>query len=129
LASLVEPAPRSAVSAALRVDRPPWGAIVAFLLPAFTVYLAFTAYPVVRTLWNSVHTVLPRNAEFVGFANFAALARDDLFWRSVRNTFVWACVSPLAEVTIGLLLALALYARIPGRRVFRIAGFTPVLMS
>jgi multiple sugar transport system permease protein/raffinose/stachyose/melibiose transport system permease protein len=129
LASLVEPAPRSAVSAALRVDRPPWGAIVAFLLPAFTVYLAFTAYPVVRTLWNSVHTVLPRNAEFVGFANFAALARDDLFWRSVRNTFVWACVSPLAEVTIGLLLALALYARIPGRRFFRIAWFTPVLMS
>ena len=129
MASLVEPAPRSAVSAALRVDRPPWGAIVAFLLPAFTVYLAFTAYPVVRTLWNSVHTVLPRNAEFVGFANFAALARDDLFWRSVRNTFVWACVSPLAEVTIGLLLALALYARIPGRRFFRIAWFTPVLMS
>jgi multiple sugar transport system permease protein/raffinose/stachyose/melibiose transport system permease protein len=129
LASLVEPAPRSAVSAALRVDRPPWGAIVAFLLPAFTVYLAFTAYPVVRTLWNSVHTVLPRNAEFVGFANFAALARDDLFWRSVRNTFVWACVSPLAEVTIGLLLALALYARNPGRRFFRIAWFTPVLMS
>ena len=129
MASLVEPAPRSAVSAALRVDRPPWGAIVTFLLPAFTVYLAFTAYPVVRTLWNSVHTVLPRNAEFVGFANFAALARDDLFWRSVRNTFVWACVSPLAEVTIGLLLALALYARIPGRRFFRIAWFTPVLMS
>ncbi|HET9750089.1 MAG TPA: sugar ABC transporter permease [Casimicrobiaceae bacterium] len=129
MASLVEPAPRSAVSAALRVDRPPWGAIVAFLLPAFTVYLAFTAYPVVRTLWNSVHTVLPRNAEFVGFANFAALARDDLFWRSVRNTFVWACVSPIAEVTIGLLLALALYARIPGRRFFRIAWFTPVLMS
>ncbi|HEY3564144.1 MAG TPA: sugar ABC transporter permease [Casimicrobiaceae bacterium] len=129
MASLVEPAPRSAVSAALRVDRPPWGAIVAFLLPAFTVYLAFTAYPVVRTLWNSVHTVLPRNDEFVGFANFAALARDDLFWRSVRNTFLWACVSPLAEVAIGLLLALALYARIPGRRFFRIAWFTPVLMS
>jgi ABC-type sugar transport system permease subunit len=129
LASLVEPAPRRAASAALRVDRPPWRAIAAFLLPALTVYLAFTAYPVVRTLWNSVHTVLPRNAEFVGLANFVALARDDLFWRSVRNTFVWACVSPLAEVSIGLFLALALYARIPGRRFLRVAWFTPVLMS
>jgi multiple sugar transport system permease protein/raffinose/stachyose/melibiose transport system permease protein len=129
LASLVEPTSRTAASVAPRVDRPPWAAIVAFLLPAFTVYTAFTAYPVVRTLWNSVHTVLPRSAEFVGLANYAALARDDLFWRSVQNTFVWACVSPLAEVAIGLLLALALYARIPGRRFFRIAWFTPVLMS
>ena len=129
MASLVAPTQPRAASTALRVDRPPWGAIVAFLLPAFTVYVAFTAYPVLRTLWNSVRTVLPRNAEFVGLANYAALARDDLFWRAVQNTFVWACVSPLAEVTIGLLLALALYARIPGRRFFRIAWFTPVLMS
>jgi len=129
LASLVEPTPQRAASVALRIDRPPWGPIVAFLLPAFTVYTAFTAYPVVRTLWNSVHTVLPRSAEFVGLANYAALARDELFWRSVRNTFVWASVSPLAEVAIGLVLALALYARIPGRRFFRIAWFTPVLMS
>jgi len=35
----------------------------------------------------------------------------------------------LAEVSIALLLALALYAKIPGRRFFRIAWFTPVLMS
>ena len=31
--------------------------------------------------------------------------------------------------TIALLLALALYARVPGMRFFRIAWFTPVLMS
>ena len=47
----------------------------------------------------------------------------------MSNTLVWACLSPLAEVTIALLLALALYAKVPGRRFFRIAWFTPVLMS
>lgn len=47
----------------------------------------------------------------------------------MRNTFTWACISPLAEVSIALLLALALYAKIPGMRFFRIAWFTPVLMS
>jgi multiple sugar transport system permease protein/raffinose/stachyose/melibiose transport system permease protein len=35
----------------------------------------------------------------------------------------------VVEVSLALLLALALYARIPGARVFRIAWFTPVLMS
>lgn len=129
MASLVRPAANARSLAAPRVDRQPWGAIVLFLLPAFTVYTALTAYPVLCTLWNSVHTVLPHSATFVGGANYAALVHDDIFWRSVRNTFIWSCVSPLAEVSIGLLLALALYARIPGRRFFRIAWFTPVLMS
>jgi multiple sugar transport system permease protein/raffinose/stachyose/melibiose transport system permease protein len=119
---------RSALPPA-RAERQPWGAIIAFLLPAFTIYTALTAYPVLRTFWNSFHKVLPRAETFVGLDNYAALAADDIFWRSVRNTFVWACSSPIAEVSIALLLALALYAEIPGRRFFRIAWFTPVLMS
>ena len=129
MASLVSRPTGVRAGAATRVDRQPWSAIVLFLLPAFTVYTALTAYPVLRTLWNSAHTVLPHSAQFAGLANYAALVHDDIFWRSVRNTFIWSCVSPVAEVSIGLLLALALYARIPGRRFLRIAWFTPVLMS
>lgn len=107
----------------------PWGAILAFLLPALTLYAAFTAFPVVRTIWNSFHKVLPRREEFVGLTNYTELARDELFWTAVRNTLVWAGVAPILEVTIALLLALALYAKIPGARFFRVAWFTPVLMS
>lgn len=113
------------------LERPPWAAITLFLLPAFTFYAALTAFPVVRTFWNSAHSVLPnRPAAFVGLANYRdLLAHDDIFWHAVRNTVVWALASPVLEVGIGLLLALALYARVPGARFFRIAWFTPVLMS
>lgn len=107
----------------------PWATIIAFLLPALTLYVGFTTYPAVRTLWNSFHRVLPRKEEFVGLANYAELAKDEIFWRAVRNTIVWACTSPLIEVSIALLLALALYAKVPGARFFRVAWFTPVLMS
>jgi len=107
----------------------PWGTIGAFLLPSLLIYAAFTAYPAVRTIWNSFHRVLPRSDEAVGLANYAELMRDDIFWRSVRNTITWACMSPLIEVSVALLLALALYAKVPGARFFRIAWFTPVLMS
>src|SRR5262245_41490111 len=109
--------------------RRPWGTIIAFLLPALTIYVAFTAYPVVRTFWNSAHKVLPRREVFVGWENYATLAQDEIFWRAVRNTITWASISPLAEVSVALVLALALYAKVPGARFFRIAWFTPVLMS
>jgi multiple sugar transport system permease protein/raffinose/stachyose/melibiose transport system permease protein len=109
--------------------RRPIGAVVLFLLPALTVYAALTAYPVLRTLWNSFHRVLPRREDFVGIANYAQLAADGLFWRAVGNTVLWAIAAPVFEVSIALLLALALYAKVPGSRFFRIAWFTPVLMS
>ncbi|MEO5700135.1 MAG: sugar ABC transporter permease [Casimicrobiaceae bacterium] len=124
-------APRAGAAATGRSgERQPWGAILVFLLPALVVYTALTAYPVARTFWNSVHRVVPNRADtFVGWANYSSLVVDDIFWRAVRNTLLWACASPLLEVGIALLLALALYARIPGSRFFRIAWFTPVLMS
>jgi ABC-type sugar transport system permease subunit len=109
--------------------RRPYGTIAAFLLPALTIYVALTAYPFFRTLWNSVHKVLPRRSEFIGLENYTTLAADEFFWRAVRNTLVWAATSPLFEVSIALLLALALYAKVPGARFFRVAWFTPVLMS
>jgi len=109
--------------------RQPWGTIVAFLLPALTFYVALTAYPAIRTLWNSFHRVLPRREEFVGIANYSELIKDEIFWKAVSNTVTWACISPVIEVTVALLLALALYAKVPGARFFRVAWFTPVLMS
>jgi multiple sugar transport system permease protein/raffinose/stachyose/melibiose transport system permease protein len=108
----------------------PMGAIVSFLLPAMTVYVAFTAYPVLRTLYNSFHHVLPgRPNVFIGSENYIQLFNDGFFWQAVKNTLVWACTAPLLEQVLAILLALALYAKIPGARFFRIVWFTPVLMS
>jgi multiple sugar transport system permease protein/raffinose/stachyose/melibiose transport system permease protein len=109
--------------------RRPWGTIIAFLLPALTIYAVFTAYPVARTFYNSFHQVLPQHVTWVGFANYEALLTDDIFWHAVGNTVLWSIASPVIEVAIALLLALALYAKVPGARFFRIAWFTPVLMS
>jgi ABC-type sugar transport system permease subunit len=111
--------------------RTPWLTVSAFLLPALVMYAAFTAYPVLRTFWNAFHKVLPNGSEeWVGLANLQAiLGKDPTFWKAVGNTLTWALVAPLFEVSIGLLLALALYARVPFARFFRVAWFTPVLIS
>ncbi len=109
----------------------PVGAIVSFLAPALIIYFAFTAYPVVRTVWNSFFQVFPNRPDvFVGWANYATLLFEDRFFhKAVGNTLVWALIAPVIEIAIALLLALALYARVPGSRFFRLAWFTPVLMS
>jgi multiple sugar transport system permease protein/raffinose/stachyose/melibiose transport system permease protein len=109
----------------------PWGAIMLFLTPALLMYVAFTAYPVSRTFYNSFFIIRPGGREeFVGFDNFVKLLSDDyIFWTSVGNTLTWATVGPILDVGVGLLLALFLYAKVPFARFFRIAWFTPVLIS
>ena len=110
--------------------RHPWGVIGAFLVPALAFYVALTIYPVLRTLYNSVQQILPRGREkYVGFENYAALVGDPTFWKGILNTAIWAFISPIADVALGLILALCLYARVPLRRFFRVAWFTPVLIS
>lgn len=113
------------------IEDRPIGSITVFLLPALTIYLLFTAYPVILTIFDSFHYVVPRAADkFIGLRNYVhLLSRDSIFWHAVTNTVIWALLSPAFEITIGLFLALALYARVPGSRFFRVAWFTPVLMS
>jgi ABC-type sugar transport system permease subunit len=107
-----------------------WQVLMLFLTPALFMYAAFTAYPVARTFYNSLYLIKPRGPnEFVGLGNYADLLGDTIFWKAVANTMTWAGVAPLIDVGTGLLLALCLYARVPLARLFRIAWFTPVLIS
>lgn len=106
------------------------GVLLLFVGPALLVYLALTAYPAFRTFHDSFFTIEGAEpAAFVGLANYRELIGDETFWAAVGNTFIWSFVAPFLDVVTGLLLALVLYAGLPGARFFRIAWFTPVLLS
>ncbi len=109
----------------------PRPAIVVYLAPALAVYGGFTIFPLLRTFYNSLHIIKPRGVEeFIGLGNFVALfTKDPVFWKAVQNTLIWATVAPVLDVLTGLLLALFLYAKVPLARFFRVAWFTPVLIS
>ncbi len=107
-----------------------WGVLVLFLGPALLVFGAMVAYPAARTVFDSFFTIDDPDApQWVGLANYAQLWADGTFWRAVGNTLVWSVAAPVLDVATGLLLALCLYARIPFARFFRVAWFTPVLLS
>ncbi|UCE52661.1 MAG: sugar ABC transporter permease [Desulfobacterales bacterium] len=107
-----------------------WPIIALFVGPALLGYILLTIYPVLLTIYNSFFEIRPRNAAaFIGWKNYAALASDRTFWLAVRHTLIWALVAPVLEVVLGLLLAVTIYARAPLGRFFRVAWFSPVLIS
>ncbi|MEO8181453.1 MAG: sugar ABC transporter permease [Deltaproteobacteria bacterium] len=107
-----------------------WPTLMLFLAPALLLYAALTAYPVLRTFYNSFFTTGDLDVvRFVGFEHFAEVFHDPNFWAAARNTAIWALIAPLLDVATGLLLALCLYAGVPGGRFLRVAWFTPVLLS
>ena len=107
------------------------GTLALFLVPALLLYFGFIVYPVLRTFYNSVHTIGPQNVQkFVGLANFTELLTDDpVIWKAVGNTAIFTVIGTLVDVFGGLLLALCLFAGAPFARVLRLLWFTPVLMS
>lgn len=107
-----------------------WPVLMMFLGPALLIYAAMTAYPAIKTIIDSFFSIDdPDHPHFVGLANYRQLWADATFWRSVLNTLIWSVAAPAVDVALGLLLALCLYAKIPFARFFRVAWFTPVLLS
>ena len=110
--------------------RAPLPTVMLFLAPALLFYAALTAYPVLRTFYNSFFVVADiASSEFVGWRHYAEVMQDETFWAAVRNTAIWSVVGPVLDVVVGLLLALCLYAGVPFSRFLRVAWFTPVLLS
>ena len=81
--------------------------------PAALCLLLVLAYPVLYAGYLSLHEVSIRQLRtgelpFAGWANFARLFRDGVFWLSLRHTAVFVGVSVALEVLIGLAIALVL---------------------
>jgi ABC-type sugar transport system permease subunit len=117
-----------------RRTRRPWGAILLFLGPAMLYYTIFTIYPFFASLYYSVTSLTPvagkLTASFVGLQNYTAIISNDLIFRqSVRNSLTWAVVGPLLEMTGATLLAVVVYFKVPFFRFYRVAWFTPMLVS
>ena len=107
-------------------------AILIFIVPTLFFFCAFIIKPVMTSIAYSFMKVdvfgTSLKVQFVGLQNFIELFKDEVFWRSARNTVIWAIASPLLEIPLGLLLALMLRSKMRGSRFFRAAWFTPVLL-
>ncbi|MDR3689907.1 MAG: sugar ABC transporter permease [Fimbriimonas sp.] len=102
---------------------------IAFCSPLIFGLLAFTVLPVIASFWFSLcNYPILEPPHYVGVANYRDLARDDQFWHSIRNTFVYVLGSVPLGMAVGLGLALLLNQKVPGIKVFRTLFFLPTVV-
>jgi sn-glycerol 3-phosphate transport system permease protein len=100
------------------------------LLPAIVLLVAFTHWPAIETLIDSLFGTSRggRPAPFVGLENYTALLDDTVFWQALRNNAIYAAVTIPVSIVIALLMALAVYGALPGRTFLRLAYFVPTML-
>lgn len=99
-----------------------------FLLPALIALGLYLAYPVVATLWLSLHSTRGTATEFVGLANYSQMLGEPKFWESLRNNMLWLIVVPAASTAFGLLAA-QLTDRISWGNIAKSIIFMPMAIS
>lgn len=100
------------------------------LLPAAVLLVAFTHYPILATLRDSLLST-PRGgrpAVFVGLDNYRFMAADPVFWQVVRNNAIFALGTIPASIALALLMALWVDRKLPARGLVRLAYFTPTIL-
>ena len=129
-AATLSPAPAAAALSPRRRRR--HGALGAWLfaLPALAVYVAFLVYPAVTSLWFSLTDWdgLSPSYDFVGLANYAALAQDPVVAQAARNNLIWTVVTLVVPLVLGLVLAIVLNGKVRGKPVLRLVFYTPAVL-
>lgn len=83
----------------------------AFLAPALLVEMAIILYPVLQTIWMSLHDFVlyrPDNSPFIWFGNFERAFQDPIFWISLWNSVIWIVFVVGFQFLIGFAAALLL---------------------
>lgn len=101
-----------------------------FLMPNFIVFLMFLLIPLAASFFFSfTEWDLMTPMQWVGFANYIELFKDETFLKSLWNTIYFTLGTVPTGVIISLFLAIALNQRIKGIKIFRAAYFLPVIAS
>ncbi len=89
-------------------------------------YPAFQAFSLSFTQYDLDLTQAP---QWVGLKNFQKLLSDKVFWQTLRNTFLYLIGVVPILVIVPLVLAILVNQKLRGIRWFRIAYYTPVIIS
>ncbi len=102
-----------------------------FISPFFILFATFGAFPVVFSLWVSLHEWAGlRTGEFVGLDNFARLVTDEDFHLAIVNTMIIGVVFVAIMLVLALVLAATLTKpELRFRSIYRLGFFLPVVTS
>ncbi|MDF2442511.1 MAG: multiple sugar transport system permease protein [Subtercola sp.] len=104
----------------------PW----VFISPSLILFSVFAFAPIIASVVLSFENVqVFGGGTFVGLHNYQEMLTTPLFWTAVRNTVVFTLGTVPTSAALGLLLAVMLNRRLPGRGIIRSLYFLPMVVS
>ena len=103
-----------------------------FIAPGFALFLLLIAYPMARAFQMSFYDwaiVKGAASKFTGVDNYVKAYHDPIFWRALVNSGLYMAFTVPAQVVLGLGVAMLLKAKAPGRALFRVLFYLPVVTS
>jgi raffinose/stachyose/melibiose transport system permease protein len=77
--------------------------------------------------WNGFATV---EKVFVGWENYSnVLFHDPVFWTAAKNSVIWMILTLLFPTVLGLVFAVILNQKLPGRYIFRTILYLPSVLA
>src|SRR5665811_2505218 len=115
----------------LTLERRRWIWAYVFLAIPLVFFLSIRIGPTLYAFWMSLHEWDPiaLDRPYIGLQNYRDLAGDEVFWKALRNTWVYVLVGVPAGLLISLVVALGLQRLIYFVGFFRVLYFLPYITS
>src|SRR5262245_13210132 len=99
-----------------------------YVLPLVALLAFVFGYPLVRIFEFSFKLVRGIDGPWIGFRNYQLILHQDLFWESVRHNLFLLLAVPVMVVW-SLLIAIVLYERVKGWKLYRVVLFFPYILA
>ena len=103
-----------------------------FITPGFALFLALIIYPMVRAFQMSFYdwnVIAGATSRFIGWDNYTRAYHDPIFWRALENSAFYMALTVPIQMALGLWVAVLLNNKAPGRALFRVLYYLPVVSS
>ena len=101
-----------------------------FIGPSIALIGVFMAYPIVKSLWLSLHSGQGSVMKFVGAGNVERLFSDPIFLTALSNTFIFLIIQVPIMIVLALIMASCLnMPNLKFRGILRTAVFLPCVTS
>ncbi len=101
-----------------------------FIAPNVVVFAVFMFVPILLAFYISLNEwTLIGSPTFVGLGNYLDMLEDSEFLRAFYNTGVYTLGTVPTSIALGLVVALGLNRKLPGRTLLRSIFFVPVIIS
>ncbi len=98
-----------------------------YVLPAIIILSLVTIYPLIYVFYLSLHRNMPifGISKFVALKNYMFLLKDERFWNALKNTIYFTGISVMAELLLGLMIAIFLNRPFRGKGIVRAIVLIP----